>query len=338
MPPQTVVPADFAENASHLVQAIDLKTGLARLVRMASADYRDASFLDDRMFTGRFETTVVRWHEVVGATNSTMASDARWIFHIGHVGSTLIARLLGELTLAVREPRALRDLAYAPRSVFDKDGEAMTRIYSRRLDRRNPTVVKATSFVSEIAPSLCPAGERALFLYASPRAYMCTILAGENSRKGLASLWPERKQRLSGRAMLLGAEASEAHLAAAAWACEMTSLEAAAAAMPDRLISWMDFDSLLADMPTALLQIVGFFGLEADLPTIHSIAMGPIMRRYSKAPEYDYSPDLRGDLLQQAEREYAPSIEAAIDMLFKAAEDSPLLGRALSRSSAITEL
>ena len=108
--------------------------------------------------------------------------------------------------------------------------------------------------------------------------------------------------------------------------------------MPDRLISWMDFDSLLADMPTALLQIVGFFGLDADSPTIHSIAMGPIMRRYSKAPEYDYSPDLRGDLLQQAGREFGPSIEAAIDMLFKAAEDSPLLERALSRSSAIMEL
>ena len=36
-----------------------------------------------------------------------MRSDARWIFHIGHVGSTLVSRLLGELdeVLAIREPR-----------------------------------------------------------------------------------------------------------------------------------------------------------------------------------------------------------------------------------------
>ena len=47
------------------------------------------------------------------------ASDARWIFHIGHVGSTLISRLLGELegVLSVREPRSLRDLTFFPADV-----------------------------------------------------------------------------------------------------------------------------------------------------------------------------------------------------------------------------
>ncbi|MEL7190174.1 MAG: hypothetical protein AAGK17_11525, partial [Pseudomonadota bacterium] len=39
--------------------------------------------------------------------------DARFIFHIGHVGSTLLARLLGEApdTLALREPQLLRQFA-----------------------------------------------------------------------------------------------------------------------------------------------------------------------------------------------------------------------------------
>ena len=48
-----------------------------------------------------------------------LRSDARWIFHIGHVGSTLVSRLLGELAgvLAIREPRLLRDLALTPPEV-----------------------------------------------------------------------------------------------------------------------------------------------------------------------------------------------------------------------------
>ena len=41
---------------------------------------------------------------------------------------------------------------------------------------------------------------------------------------------------------------NDAERAAIAWACEMTSLEAAAEAMHDRSISWADFDVMLGDM------------------------------------------------------------------------------------------
>ena len=48
--------------------------------------------------------------------------------------------------------------------------------------------VKATSFVSEIAPELVPPGERALFMFASPRNYIASILAGENQCQELHML------------------------------------------------------------------------------------------------------------------------------------------------------
>ena len=57
-------------------------------------------------------------------------------------------------------------------------------------------LVKATSFVSEIAPELVPPGERALFMYAKPRNYIASILAGENSVKELEALAPSRAQRM----------------------------------------------------------------------------------------------------------------------------------------------
>ena len=48
---------------------------------------------------------------------TTRARDARWIFHIGHVGSTLIRGCLASCdgVLAVREPRMLRDVALPAR-------------------------------------------------------------------------------------------------------------------------------------------------------------------------------------------------------------------------------
>src|SRR5437763_5854248 len=88
--------------------------------------------------------------------------------------------------------------------------------------------VKATSFASEIAPALVPPGERALFMYATPRNYIASILAGENSLKELHALAGARRQRLEARGITFPEPRNDAGRAAVAWACEMTSLEAAA--------------------------------------------------------------------------------------------------------------
>ena len=50
----------------------------------------------------------------------------------------------------------------------------------------------------------------------------------------------------------------------------------------------------------ALGEIAGFFGFDAPPRAIEAIAGGPLMQRYSKALEYDYSPSLRGDLIADA--------------------------------------
>lgn len=332
------VPAGIVADPVFLPQALDTITGLVRLVRMNSAAYRDASFLDDRMFVRRYELLLCRWSELTAKMDSAMPADARWIFHIGHVGSTLVARLLGELTLSVREPRILRDLAGAASGLNPADGRVIARLFSRRFAGAQPSLVKSTSFVSEIAPRLCPPGERALFLFASPRNYVRSILAGENSRKELAFVADQRAKRMAARAALPDARASEAHLAAAAWACEMTSLEAAAESMSDRLIHWADFDIMLGDMSSALQELTHFFGYGAAPARIAAIAAGPLMRRYSKALEYEYSPTIRRELMAEAGHDHRAAIEAAMDMLQKAARQAPLLARALSRVSLETEL
>ena len=324
---------EIARDAAWLTQALDPAAGVARLIAMDRAAYRKASFLDDRMLQQPVDAHIVAWPEIEAAMTADPRSDARWIFHIGHVGSTLVSRLLGELpeVLAVREPRLLRDLALSPPEVRSGYIPTVAKLMSRTFAPNEIACVKATSFVSEIAPELVPAGERTLFMFATPRNYVGSILAGENSVQELRMLGDSRVARMAERVGTIAAS-NDAELAAAAWACEMTALEAAAEAMPDRANAWADFDQILAELPAELARLASFFGFPADDAKLQEIAQGPLVSRYSKAPEYDYSPSLRNDLIAEATAMHQRDINGALAMLDRAAEKSPLLDRALGRA------
>jgi hypothetical protein len=324
-------PDEIVRDAGWLVQALDPAAGVARTIAMDREAYRAASFLDDRMLQSGVEARLVPWSAVAEAVPIISRRDARWIFHIGHVGSTLIARLLGEVpgVLSVREPRFLRDLTVISADERKPFTQAAQALFSRTFAQDELALVKATSFVSEIAPELVPTGERAMFMFASPRNYIASILAGENSVKELALLAPSRASRMAPR-VRPAEPRNDAESAALAWACEMTALEAAAEAMPDRFIAWLDFDHFLASPEPRLGEIADHFGFPST--NLGAIADGPLMRRYSKAPEFEYSPALRRDLIAQAAHANAGEIDDALAMLRAAAETSPLLARALARS------
>lgn len=327
------LPDSFPADATWLAQAIDPRAGFVRLVRMDELAFRAASFLDDRILGETTEARLCSLVEAIAAARAVDRPGAQWIFHIGHVGSTLVSRLLGELdgVLALREPRSLRDLAVADEADRPQLAGALGRLMSRTFRPSQRALVKATSFVSEMAPLLVAADSRALFLFASPDRYIQSILAGENSLVELQALAGERRRRLAARGIKLdGFEASHAHLAAAAWACEMTSLEAAAEALPAGSVMWADFDLMLLDMEDALKRVASHFGLTASDSTLDAIAAGPLMHRYSKALEYDYSPSLRADLLAEAGQVHGADIADALTAL--AAARHPLIERALARS------
>ncbi|HVU31314.1 MAG TPA: hypothetical protein VHE36_13030 [Sphingomicrobium sp.] len=322
---------EIARDATWLAQALDPGEGLVRLVAMDEESYRLESFLDDRLLQRPVDAQILPWPTIEEAITSDLRSDCRWIFHIGHVGSTLVSRLLGEIegVLAIREPRLLRDLALTPSEMRRRYLEPVARLMSRTFGPSQFACVKATSFASEIADALVPAGERALFMFTSPVNYVASILAGENSIKELHLLAGSRAQRLNSRGLYLPVQ-NEAGLAAAAWACEMTSLEQAAERMADRKIEWADFDAMLGDMEPALERIALFFGFESG--RLPEIVAGPLMGRYSKAMEHQYSTGLRRDLIGEAHERFSAEIKDALAMLQGAAEKSPLLARALARA------
>lgn len=324
----------IARNATWLAQALDTAGGRVRLVAMDRDSYRAASFLDDRLMQQPVDAQIVPWPNVETAVTADLRSDARWIFHIGHVGSTLVSRLLGEIdgVLGVREPRLLRDLAAVPPPVRDQYIAPITRLMSRTFAADETACVKATSFVSDIAPLLVPAGERALLLYAKPRTFIASILAGENSLKELRAHEQWRTQRLASRGIYFPPPSNDAERAAAGWAAEMASLEAAADAMANRDLRWEDFDAMLSDMVSALQRVGAFFGFVVTPQRLAAIVGGPLLGRYSKALEYEYSPRLRYDVIADAGRRHGREIDAALAMLNKASESSPLLARALARA------
>jgi hypothetical protein len=327
-------PEEIARDARWLAQALDPTAGMVRLVAMDREAYRAASFLDDRLLQTPVDAQIVPWPQIEEAMSGELRQDARWIFHIGHVGSTLVSRLLGELdgVLALREPRLLRDLALSAPEVRQRYIAPVPKLMSRTFANSEIACVKATSFASEIAPELVPPGERALFMYATPRNYIASILAGENSVQELRMLAGARAQRANARDVYVPAQ-NDADHAAAAWAAEMAALEAASETMTDRQIAWADFDKMLRGLEADLARVVAFFGFTADADRIRALATGPLMRRYSKALEHEYSAGVRQELIGETSEQFAREIDGALAMLHAAAEKSPLLGRALERAA-----
>ena len=325
-------PQEIWRDARWLAQAVDPNAGLIRLVDMSAGDYREASFLDDRMFEQPRTSHLLRWIEVADAMPADARADVRWIFHIGHVGSTLIARLMGELeaVLSIREPRAFRDLLFFPAEVRAKYIPTIQALFSRTFAPGQSALVKTTSAVSEIAGELVAEGQRALFLSTKPRSYISGILAGENSRNELAAMADMRRRRFASRGMDLPATRRDADAAAAAWACEMTALEAADGGK----VLWADFDIVLGDLDGWLARMARHFGFAGSEQDLRAIANGPLTRRYSKATEHEYSADLRRSLLSEAEERHRSEIDSALAMLAKAAETAPLLRKALGRAQA----
>lgn len=322
-------PQEIWQDARWLAQAVDRKAGLIRFVEMTPDAYRDASFLDDRMFEQPRVSYLLAWDEVAASVPADARRDARWVFHIGHVGSTLIARLLGELdgVLSVREPRALRDLNFLPADVTTQYVPTIQALFSRTFGQDETALVKTTSSVSEMARPLMPELP-ALFLYTDVRSFISGTLT-RSSQKELLNRARVRVRRLASRGAYLPPPRHAADLAAAAWAAEMTALEAA----DDATVLWADFDRILDDLEGSLERIVEFLGLAMSAEQLREIASGPLTRRYSKATEVEYSADHRRERLVQSEAQHRSEIDAAIVMLVKAAETSPLLQKALDRAS-----
>src|SRR5947207_3329200 len=135
--------------------AMDARADAVQLVRLTKADYEAASFLDVRMLTPGVPSGWGPWAELREAS-AGLPERCHFIFHISHVGSTLLSRLLGHhpALFSLREPALLRHLADAHllldqpaspwgRAEFDGRLATFLAIWSRTFARGQTALIKA---------------------------------------------------------------------------------------------------------------------------------------------------------------------------------------------------
>jgi len=316
---------------------LDLRTDSVSFIRLRKIDYERASFLDERVLTSQSLVRALAWPQVVAAIDAAQLTErCHFIFHIGHVGSTLLSRLIGAhpAVFALREPMILRTLALIDSELDSRpevwrDGDFGARLsgslklLSRTFDARQIALVKATSFVGEMAASLLSRAStpKAILMYVSPERYLATILGGPNSRQEAKLLAPSRLRRLHRR---IGAEVwrlaslSEGEVIALSWACETAALAEAARVAGDRACR-IDFDEFLAAPSTQLESVFRELEVTATAGEVQAILAGPDMRRYSKAPEYAYDAALRLDVLNAARAAHGIEIRRGLAWVDRAA-------------------
>lgn len=316
--------------------SLDPAADTLSFVRLTEQDYADASFLDARMLGPR-APEAAPWVEVERAA-AGLPERLGLIFHIGHVGSTLLSRLLGAHpgVLALREPLPLRTLAQSEADV-DARLAVLLPLWSRTFCSDQLSVVKATSFCCDLAWPILqrPSRPRAVFIFTRPEVYLATLFAGENNHldiRGAAELRARRLNRRLGGPVVDLASMSYAQTAAVSWACEMAALADAAKASDDQVL-WLDFERLLARPQARLAAAFVHLGVAADPAEIARIVAGPELGRYSKAPEHAYDADLRARVLNQARGSHRDQIAGGLAWIEAAAAEHPAIAAALNAGS-----
>ncbi len=319
---------------------------------MSPRAYRAASFLDDRILGPSTEGAWLPGAAVTQAARQAAGGrPLHFIFHTGHVGSTLVSRLLDEtgVVLGLREPLPLRTLADAhdllglPESLlavgqFDALLGMLMRLWSRGYASTRAVVVKATSAASRIAPRLLaesPAS-RAVCLNLRAEPYLATLLGGANSAADLRGHGPGRMRRLlAGRNLPVEPlhALSAGELAALGWLVESLAAAAAATAHGGRVLA-LDFDGFLADVPGSLERVLAHFDLPRDAALVAAVAGSAVLRQYSKAPQLPFPAGERGERLARSRSENGTEIARGLAWLDGLARSDPAIAAVVASGAA----
>lgn len=329
-PELTASPALYPIAIDHWIDAV-------QFVRMSREQYTEANFLDRRMLRPDTSTLWRSWPAIRDAV-AGLPVRCHFIFHISHVGSTLLSRLMGShpALFSLREPAILRTLAEAhlklgqpscpwSRAEFDTRVNAFLALWSRTFDPNHTSLIKATSFVSEMAEDLLRRvpDARAICMHVSPQVFLPALLGG--AMIDIDSNAATRLARLRGR---LGDQSwtlkslSPGERVAMSWLTEMLAVRSAAAAFPGRVL-WIDFDEFLSEPDRGLTGALRHLGLPGSNAEAAAMLAGPAMHRYSKQPERRYDAETRGELLQAAMRAHAAEIARGLKWLEESAATFP---------------
>lgn len=301
---------DITESAAHYVHNVGVNMQ-ATLYPMTAETYRASVFLDNRIaLAADAPSAQINFMDLCGQFPAVAAAETRYLFHISHVGSTLLSRLLGckREVLSLREPLLLRWL-----SLFKNDlGKPECRIdaptyqaflsaslglISRPLGVVDQVIVKPTSFTNNIACDILAIQPkaRAIGIYSRLDAFVATILKGGSGWNDILELSPIRLTRLQ---TVLGGEPwqlsrlSAGEIVAMSWLSEMATLQRVAAAVGDRFM-WLDFDAYLAKPDFSFDAMCHSLQLNWNEEDSAASEISGLRNRYSKDSSISFASETR---------------------------------------------
>ncbi len=339
--------ATLADTPDWFCHQLDLDADRALLVRLEPAAIRDAAFLDERVLAGRSDGFRIPLATLRERAQACVGHAPHAIFHVGHCGSTLLARVLGELpgVRVLREPLPLRTLAALheelplPTARLDAGqwqalADAVLGLMARRGAGETRVLAKATSSCNAlIDPWLARHPQaRALLLSVALPDYLATILKSPPARADALRFAPARLAFLH---RWLGDEAlrlpplSTAERIALGWIAETARFADAQRRLGARVLR-LDFAAFLADRAAVLAQVVAHFGLDADAGACARALAPELLGRYAKATEHAYDAQARAADLAESARRFAPELAAGLAFARQLATRHPALTGLLS--------
>lgn len=323
---------------------LDLKADAVQFIRLTREAYDAAAFLDRRILAPETPTAWAPWHAVSEAA-AGLTERCHFIFHISHVGSTLLSRLLGSHPefFSIREPTILRTFADmqmqlghidCPWSAAEFAGrlEVFMRLWSRTFDPHRRSVIKATSFVGEMAEMLLERqpDARAILMYVRPTVFLAALLGGamvDVDRKAVSRL--NRLHHRLNEQLWRVDDLSSGERVAMTWATEMLALRAAAERFADRTL-WLDFDRFLAAPGVELAGVFRSLAASESAQLVNQILAGPAMRTYAKATQFEFDACTRAGVLQESKAKHGAEIARGEAWLLGAAKQAPAIAALLN--------
>ncbi len=314
-------PAAIAASPDHYLHSFEGADAV--IVPMDRAAYARSIFLDARISPAAEGAALVPAAQLAEAVPPLRT--AAWIFHVAHCGSTLLARAVEAMSsgLVLREPMALRQLAFAPDPARLQLVLAML---ARRYDGEEPTLIKANVPVNALLPAIAAADPAApaVFLYLGLEDYALAVLRSPQHRgwvRDMAARFPGAP-----------GNASDAACLAALWLWQMRAFVAALDAMPRACT--LDAERFYAEPAATLAALAPRLGRMADPARIAEVVSGPLFATYSKRPGVAFDNAARLERRSVLQRELAGELAAVHTRAQLAAPDlAALEARIAARQS-----
>lgn len=318
---------------------VDPLRGTAIFTPMSEDSYRASAFLDNRVVRSGARDLIVDLDDLIDLASSREHKRRviHYIFHIGHCGSTLVSRVLGERRhyLSLREPPLLmglsRSLRALGRSGFPISHERWETLKDLSLMMLGKTwrddqvaLIKPTSHAANLTPILMDhtGRERAVCLYVDLESYLATMLRPHTRRETRLFAKDFRVREFS--TLFTGAsdkadDYSDAELAAMSWLLHARELSQAMenAGVAERCLP-LHFDDFLQNPTVITGRICEFLGSPVAPSEWDRLDVDKWLCRAAKVPDQHYGGDDRNKeladsrLRHRAEMEDGMSWAAAI--------------------------